>query len=138
MGDGVLVGGPGDRIAADDLVTLLSHRELGQRLLNVVGQSTLKQLAALLSQVDVLVSNDSGPMHLAAAVGTPVVGLFGPTNPLRNGPWNADDVWVSRFDDCECHHKRQCRRETPCIDTITVAEVALMVDQRLGQGGWRG
>jgi heptosyltransferase-1 len=71
-------------------------------------------------------------------VGTPVVGVFGPTNPLRNGPWNAADTWVSRFDDCECHHKRRCRRETPCIDTITVEQVAGAVDRRLGGGGSRG
>ena len=76
-------------------------------------------------------------MQLAAAVGTPVVGLFGPTNPLRNGPWNADDTWVSRFDDCECHHKRRCRRETPCVNTITVEQVADAVDRRLGGGGSR-
>ena len=100
--------------------------------------TTIADMVELARAAAVFVAGDTGPMQLAAAVGTPVVGVFGPTNPLRNGPWNAADTWVSRFDDCECHHKRRCRRETPCIDTITVEQVAGAVDRRLGGGGSRG
>jgi lipopolysaccharide heptosyltransferase I len=100
--------------------------------------TALADLVELARAAAIFIAGDTGPMHLAAAVGTPVVGVFGPTNPLRNGPWNAADAWVSRFDDCECHHKRKCRRETPCINTITVEQVASAVDQRLGRGGSRG
>jgi len=99
--------------------------------------TSIADLVELARAAAVFVAGDTGPMQLAAAVGTPVVGLFGPTNPLRNGPWNADDTWVSRFDDCECHHKRRCRRETPCVNTITVEQVADAVDRRLGGGGSR-
>ena len=53
---------------------------------------------ALAAQAALIVSGDTGPLHIAAAVGTPVVALFGPTNPRRNGPWAPDDVTVSRFD----------------------------------------
>jgi lipopolysaccharide heptosyltransferase I len=99
--------------------------------------TSIGDLVELARAAAVFVAGDTGPTQLAAAVGTPVVGLFGPTNPLRNGPWNADDTWVSRFDDCECHHKRRCRRETPCVNTITVEQVADAVDRRLGGGGSR-
>lgn len=95
-------------------------------------------LVELSRAASLFVAGDTGPMQLAAAVGTPVVGIFGPTNPLRNGPWRADDAWVSRFDQCECHHKRRCRRETPCIDTISIDEVVSAVDRRLGGGVPRG
>jgi lipopolysaccharide heptosyltransferase I len=99
--------------------------------------TSIADLVELARAAAVVIGGDTGPMQLAAAVGTPVVGLFGPTNPLRNGPWNAADGWVSRFDDCECHHKRRCRRETPCINTITVEQVADAVDRRLVGGGRR-
>ena len=97
--------------------------------------TSIADLVELARAAALFVAGDTGPMQVAAAVGTPVVGVFGPTNPLRNGPWNAADTWVSRFDDCECHHKRRCRRETPCIQTITVEQVADAVDRRLGGGG---
>jgi lipopolysaccharide heptosyltransferase I len=99
--------------------------------------TSIADLVELARAAAVFIAGDTGPMQLAAAVGTPVVGLFGPTNPLRNGPWSAADTWVSRFDDCACHHKRRCRRETPCVNTITVEQVADAVDRRLGGGGSR-
>ncbi len=104
----------------------------------VAPETSVSDLVELARSAAVFIAGDTGPMQLAAAVGTPVVGVFGPTNPLRNGPWSADDGWVSRFDDCECHHKRRCRRETPCINTISVAQVAEVVDRRIGRGGSRG
>jgi ADP-heptose:LPS heptosyltransferase len=99
--------------------------------------TSVADLVELSRAASIVVAGDTGPMQLAAAVGTPVVGVFGPTNPLRNGPWNPADACVSRFDDCECHHKRRCRRATPCINTITIEQVAAAVDRRLGGGGVR-
>jgi len=76
-------------------------------------------------------------------MGTPLVALFGPTFPERNGPWSAHDVVLSRVTSCSCLYERQCRRaaapphrrttasDSPCIDDITVDEVAQAVRQRL-------
>jgi lipopolysaccharide heptosyltransferase II len=58
----------------------------GRPAMNLAGRTTLKQLASLLRGVDLLVSNDSGPLHLAAAVGTPVVGIYTCTSPILSGP----------------------------------------------------
>jgi ADP-heptose:LPS heptosyltransferase len=77
------------------------------------------------------VSGDTGPAHIAAAVGTPIVGIYGPTRPSRNGPWSPDDVTVSRDAVCECHHLRRCRRETMCLSDIQVDEVWKAVERRL-------
>jgi len=97
-------------------------------------ETTLADLLALSRAAALMVSGDTGPVHIAAAVGTPIVGLYGPTWPARNGPWHPDDEVVSRAEACVCHHKRQCRRSARCIDDITVDEVFAAVDRRLGAG----
>ena len=88
---------------------------------------------ALARGARLMVSGDTGPLHLAAAVGTPLVGLYGPTSPVRNGPWRPEDVTISRNPECECHHQRRCRRQGqgPCIEQITVCEVQAAIEQRL-------
>ena len=78
-----------------------------------------------------VVSGDTGPLHLAAAMGAPIVGLYGPTWPERNGPWDPDDEVLSRAERCRCHHKRQCTIGAPCIDDISLDEVEAAVDRRL-------
>jgi heptosyltransferase I len=94
--------------------------------------TTLADVLALAREARLLVSGDTGPTHLAAAVGTPIVGLYGPTDPARNGPWHPDDICVSRFGACACHHQRRCHRPaTWCLADITVEDVMAAVDQRL-------
>lgn len=93
--------------------------------------TTLTDLMALVQRAAIVVSGDTGPVHLAAAVGTPVVGVYGPTDPLRNGPWCAVDICVSRFAQCRCHHKRRCTAPSWCLDSIGIDEVAEAVERRL-------
>lgn len=90
----------------------------------------LSDLIALCRAASLMVSGDTGPLHIAAAVGTPVVAIFGPTDPHRNGPWGRDDVSVSRFGGCGCHYERHCRRQAWCLDGLGVAEVTAAIQQR--------
>ncbi|WP_157062688.1 glycosyltransferase family 9 protein [Pseudoxanthomonas dokdonensis] len=69
-----------------------------QPVLDLVGKDTLKQLPALLQRADLLVSPDSGPMHIANAVGTAVLGLHAASNPLRSGPYSSVAYCVDRYD----------------------------------------
>ncbi len=104
----------------------------------VAPETTLADLVGLCRAAGLIVSGDTGPLHLAAALGTPAVSLFGPTDPARNGPWRPEDVAVSRFDRCDCHHKRRCRRPSPCLMDVTVEEMTAAVDRRLGLVGGHG
>lgn len=88
-------------------------------------------LLALMRAATIVVSGDTGPIHLAAAASAPIVGIYGPTDPARNGPWSPRDVTVSRFSVCECHHKRRCHRATRCLDDIAVSDVTAAVSRRL-------
>lgn len=76
--------------------------------LNLVGKTNLRQLVALLERADVVIANDSGPMHIAAALGRPLVALFGPTNPVRTGPFGREQS-VLRLDmPCSPCYSRTC------------------------------
>lgn len=99
--------------------------------------TAIADLAVLMRDAALVVSGDTGPLHIAAAMGAPLVGLYGPTWPERNGPWNPDDQVISRAGGCVCHHKRQCLRGAPCIDEIQVADVLAAALQRLSAAGRR-
>jgi heptosyltransferase-1 len=92
-------------------------------------------LFAIARHARLMVSGDTGPLHIAAAVGTPVVALFGPTFVERNGPWDPDDVTISRAQRCVCHYARRCRLGQPCIEDIGVTEVAAAVESRVAGRG---
>jgi heptosyltransferase-1 len=100
-------------------------------------ETTITDVIALADRAALMVSGDTGPTHIAAALGTPIVGIYGPTRPERNGPWLPEDETVSRASVCECHHLRQCRRERMCLLDIEVAEVLAAVERRLAAGARR-
>ena len=100
--------------------------------------TSIADLVALSRGAALMVSGDTGPTHIAAAVGTPLVAIFGPTVPARNGPWAPSDVSVSRDAVCQCHHLRRCRRPTMCLMDVQVDEMAAAVDRRLAAGASRG
>jgi heptosyltransferase-1 len=100
----------------------------------VVAPATqLPDLLALSRSAALMVCGDTGPLHIAAAAGTPLVALFGPTDPVRNGPFSADDVVVSRHDACGCYYQRRCRRSAWCLADVSVAEVTAAIQQRLAR-----
>lgn len=93
--------------------------------------TNIPDIVAIARGARLMVSGDTGPIHIAGAVGTPLVGLFGPTFPERNGPWSSRDVVLSRVTTCSCLYERRCRRSSRCIDDITIDEVVQAVRQRL-------
>lgn len=121
----VLTGSAADRGMVEQVRRALG----GRRVIDAAGILNLPATAALLSRLDVLITGDTGPMHLAAAVGTPVVALFGPSDPRRYGPLAAKQRIVRVQIHCSpCGQVRlppeRCRGHVPdCMDGITVAAV---------------
>jgi len=96
--------------------------------INLAGKTTLKTLAALFEMVDCVISTDTGPMHLAAAAGASVVGLFGPTAPWRTGPFGPGHRVVRTELECSPCFKRTCTTRQ-CMKAITVGEVVEAVEE---------
>lgn len=93
-------------------------------LISFVGRTTVLELAALMKRCALFIGNDAGPMHMAAGVGTPVVGLFGPSNPAVWGPRGARTAVLFKDMDCrDCFYPGCSRGELSCMNQITVQEV---------------
>jgi ADP-heptose:LPS heptosyltransferase len=115
-----LTGGAGERSAALDSVAAAG--DPGLRVL--VGETSVRQLAALLGRARLFVGCDTGPMHLAAAQGTGVVALFGPADPRRTGPWGAGHRIVRVPPPCAPCNRRTCNQPRhACMEDIEVAPV---------------
>jgi heptosyltransferase-2 len=106
-------------------------RHLGTKGVDLTGKTGLLQLAALLERCTLLVTNDTGTMHIAAAVGTPVVALFGPTPHLTTGPWGEGHVVVGKEAPCSPCWKRICPTDHRCMEDITVEEVEEVAEKQL-------
>lgn len=122
----VVTWGPGEETLADRVVAAsdgAAVRSFPTTLLEFVELARLARL---------VVAADTGPLHIACAIATPVVGLFGPTDPARNGPFSEDDRVVRRIPLCSPCHRHRCRIHAGVMEAITSVEVLRTIDARLG------
>ncbi len=122
----VVTTGPGE----SDLFREIS-RSCGTPLIRHFQLSFL-QLIPLLRKARLFIGGDTGPFHLACALGTPVVGIFGPTHPVRNGPWADREESVFRLLPCSFCNGRTCPTRNECMD-ITVEAVFQAVARRIAR-----
>jgi len=119
-----LLGGPDDVDVCGKI-----EQEAGGGVINMAGKISLVETGSLLKEMDLLISNDSGLVHMAAAVGTPVLVIFGPTDPARTGPYGSQHRVVRASLPCQPCFSRTCRKEgIPCLSGVTpekVGEVAI-------------
>jgi len=94
------------------------------------------ELSALLARARVVVANDSGPMHLAAAVGTPVVAFFGPTDPGRTAPSGAPSKILDRFVFCSPCYLKECPYGHECMQEITAETALRAIEELLAPNDW--
>jgi heptosyltransferase-1 len=128
----ILTGGAADGDLAANIAAGVSPAPR-----SLVGRLSLKQLAAVLGEVDLTITVDSGPMHIAAAMGTPVLALFGPTDPARTGPLGPGTV-LQRSLPCIPCLQRRCRIPDTyrCMRDLTVDEVRQGARDLLASRTW--
>lgn len=130
----VLVGSAGDASAADVLRAIASD---GSPLLDLIGMTKLDELIGILAGAEAVVSNDSGVMHLAAALRRPTVGIFGSTSPV----WTSSSApWVRNLYaayPCSPCYRRTCPIGYGCLRAIHPADAVRAVEELLGETGGR-
>ena len=118
----VLVGGNGEKPIVDKMLGCASHK-----LVNLVGDLNIMETAAFIARCHLFITNDSGPMHVAALVKTPVVAIFGPTRPKKNAPYGRHVVIRKEMDCSPCYDWRFSRIKDcghlSCIRDISVGDV---------------
>jgi ADP-heptose:LPS heptosyltransferase len=127
--DVLVTWGPGEQHLAEAVCAA------AQGAAHLALPTTLLELGALAQRARLFVAADTGPLHLACALGVPVVALFGPTDPARNGPFAVQDAVVSRRPACFPCHRRGCAQHANVMATLPVAEVLAAARQRLASAG---
>ena len=122
----LVFGGPDDEARAVAITRAIPSA------LTVAGRTRLGETAALLRRCRLLVSGDTGPLHMAVALGVPTIGLFGPTNPGKYGPWGIRGEGRHRA--TVLRHAEPCRQcHRPCVHTISAEECLAAADAWLNQ-----
>jgi ADP-heptose:LPS heptosyltransferase len=120
----VMIGGPDERADVAAMSGMMKTPAI-----DLAGATTVGLLPALLSRASLLITNDSGPMHVAAAVGTPVVALFGPTSAVRTGPYGVGHDVLTGKVPCSPCFSRTCRNTLPleCLRMVSPEQVLAAV-----------
>ena len=124
--DALVTWGPGEQALADRVVRASDGAAVR------CFPTTLLEYIELCRETRLVIAADTGPLHVACAVGAPVLGLYGPTDPERNGPFSPDDRVVRRVPLCSPCHRRRCRVHDGVMKAITPTEVVRTIDARLG------
>lgn len=114
----IIFGGKSDMETGEKI-----SRAGGVPLLNMAGKTTIRELMALISQCKLFITNDSGPMHIAAALGVPVVAIFGSTDPKRTSPIGERHVIIKKEVACSPCFLRRCPHKMECMDSIGVEDI---------------
>lgn len=137
----VIVGGPDEIALASQLEGTLRQFVPAHAIRNLAGRTSLKQLAAVLHAARALVSNDSGPMHLAAGLGTPVLGLFTCTSPVRSGPPGPQHELVATQVRCAASYRKRCpkrgRKHMACLEELSTERVWLALERLVEKNALR-
>lgn len=120
----VIVGSESDMVEARRINVLA-----GDEALNLAGRTTLKELAHIMSKARFVITLDSGPMHIAAAVGAKVFALFGPTAPWRTGPYGEEHGVIRKEIDCSPCFQKSCE-EPRCMDEMSVEDVINAIERQ--------
>lgn len=126
----VLLGGPSEQTFAQEV-----SRTLEGTVTNLSGQTSLRDLIGIFSRARLALGPDSGPMHIAAATGTPVISLWGATSPARSAPWGSEELVLRGPAACSPCYIRRCRIGRRCMQRITPEQVLAVARKILDTEG---
>lgn len=127
----VLVGGPGEKDLAEGYL-----RHFTSECIDLVGKLGLIELAAVLERCALFIGNDSGPMHISAAMGTPIVAVFGPSDPRVFGPHGVEHKIVAVDLPCRpCDHVHCVHKEYVCMTSIRAEDIVAAAEELLAKPG---
>lgn len=115
-----LVGDKKDRKITEWICNSINSKN---QLIDIAGETSLLELGEVIKRANLLITNDSGILHIGSAVKTPVVALFGPTNEINYGPLGEKTKVIKKEMDCRPCVYAQCKSSQPCLDKIRVSEV---------------
>jgi heptosyltransferase-1 len=124
----VLLGGSQDMVLANEVEV-----SCGQGTTNLVGRTSLKEAVGIIARAKVAVGPDTGLMHIAAAVGTPVVSLWGATSPSRAGPYGFEELVIQGRASCSPCYRKRCPIGRVCMQSIDVKEIMTKIDVGLSR-----
>lgn len=134
----VILGGKND-VAAGETIIAAAGKDAASRLVNLCGKTSIAESLQLLSKADLLIANDTGPVHMAAAVGTHCLVIFGPTREDWTGPYGSGHRVISHNIPCRPCLKRKCPRgDHACMVSITPEEVCAAAREMMGSVPLRG
>jgi len=125
----VIVGGPGEVTIGGDI-----EQQLSVPAVNLVGRTTVREMMAVIGQSRLVISNDSGPMHIAAAFKVPTVAIFGPTDHTTTYPLSRRSAVVHSGAECAPCLKRTCPIDHHCMLNVTVDDVVAAALRLLSEG----
>lgn len=119
----LILWGPGDKDDAEEIHKLIKHNSI------IAPDTDIKKMAAFLKACDFVIANDSGPMHICTAVGTPVLSLHGPTSPHLQGPFGNKHEWIrlEELDCIECNLLK-CPKKHECFLDLPVERIMIKID----------
>lgn len=121
----LLIGGKSDQAVADEVV-----QHAGGKAISLAGQTSLKELIPIIGNAKYFITNDTGPMHIAAALAVPVFAIFGPANPIRTGPYGENHTVIREELPCSpCYAWKPCTN-WQCMEAITVERVLAVIKEK--------
>lgn len=131
----IFIGGPNDTNLVNKTIKLMKNKPI-----NIAGKTTIKQLIALIDKMDLFITNDTGPLHIAVAMDVPTISFFGPETPVIYGPKdkNKHIIFYKNLNCSPCirvyNAKRiNCKKNAICITSIKVEEVMNAIEKSLGK-----
>ena len=131
----ILIGADYEKKLNNSILNLIDSKRIKNNAFNYAGRFTLKQTFYLISKCNIFIGNDSGPMHIGAAMGVKTIGLFGPNLPIRFGPLNKKSRAIYKQMPCspcinvhkgqvpECMHGETSRDYQKCMKEIKIKDV---------------